>query len=238
MLLERGEALEALRAALGRVRGDGPGELLAVLGEAGVGKTSVLRAVMPEGPATWWGSCDPLSNPRPLAPLWDVASAAGAQLCDPADQGGVFSAVLRLLGRPVTVVLEDVQWADEATLDFLVALGRRIASSRALVVLSYRDDEIGRTHPLRHVLGELRLPEARRVRLRPLSLGAVSELAGDRGIDTARLHAVTGGNPFFVRECLSASAAASFDPATVALLGRRCRASAGRAAGNVRAGVP
>ena len=117
----------------------------------------------------------------------------------------VVSALTEELRRPAIVVFEDVHWADEATLDVLRLLGRRIATVPALVVATYRDDELDRTHPLRVTLGELsRQATTMRLRLAPLSAGAVAELAAPYGVDGAELHRRTRGNPFFVTEALAA----------------------------------
>jgi DNA-binding CsgD family transcriptional regulator len=106
---------------------------------------------------------------------------------------------------PTIVVLEDVHWADDATLDVLRLLGRRVASLPAMVLVSYRQTELGRFHPLRQVLGELGSESATvRVTLAPLSEDAVTRLAEAHGIDGAALHERTGGNPFFVTEVLAA----------------------------------
>jgi hypothetical protein len=112
-----------------------------------------------------------------------------------------------LRGDPAIVVFEDVHWADEATLDVLRLLGRRIATVPALLVASYRDDELDRAHPLRVTLGELsRRDVTDRLRLVPLSVAAVAELAAPHGIDAAALHRRTAGNPFFVTEALAGDA--------------------------------
>ena len=96
---------------------------------------------------------------------------------------------------------------DEAMLDLLRFLGRRIARTSALLVMTYRDDELGPRHPLRSVLGVLAtLPTTRRVALRPLTEAAVRTLVGERAIDAAALHRQTGGNPFFVTEVLASPA--------------------------------
>ena len=105
-----------------------------------------------------WGACDALFTPRPLGPLHDMAAQTSgtlpALLTGTADRTRIFSAMLaELQGRPVIAVIEDVHWADEATLDLLRYLGRRIARTAALLVLTYRDDELGPGHPLRTVLG-------------------------------------------------------------------------------------
>jgi predicted ATPase len=85
--------------------------------------------------------------------------------------------------RQVVVVVEDAHWADEATLDLLVFLGRRMERTPALLLVTYRDDELGADHPLRGVLGTLPQGVVHRVPPQPLSEAAVGELArpGRRG---------------------------------------------------------
>jgi DNA-binding CsgD family transcriptional regulator/tetratricopeptide (TPR) repeat protein len=98
-----------------------------------------------------------------------------------------------------------VHWADEATIDLLSFLGRRLGRVPALLLASYRDDEIAADHPLRLVLGDLATQRAtRRMKLPPLSVDAVRELVGQRDVDAAELHRITGGNPFYVSEILEA----------------------------------
>ena len=124
-------------------------------------------------------------------------------------------------------MIEDVHWADEATTDLLSYAGRRLGRMPALVLVTYRDDELPDDHPLKTVLGDLATQRAtRRMRMPPLSVEAVRTLAGRRNVDAARLHAVTGGNPFYVREVLEAGWPAV--PATVrdAVGARLARASA------------
>lgn len=119
----------------------------------------------------------------------------------------VFQEVLATLcmgPKPTLLVFEDAHWADEATLDLLRFLGRRIAQTRALMIASYRDDEIGFKHPLRVVLGDLSTsPAVRRMELPPLSEAAVAQLARGSTLDAGALYRRTGGNPFFVTEILS-----------------------------------
>ena len=210
-LLERGPQLVALAGMLAEVRSSLSGRLVVVGGEAGVGKTALLRRFCDDvaGPShVRWGSCAPLRTPRPLGPLLDVAEATGGEFARVVTGTGrpheVVSALLRELRRkPVTVVvLEDLQWADEATIDVLSLLGARIASAPALVLGSYRDEELDRTHQLRVVLGEMvRAPG--RIRVDPLSRAAVGELAAPHRVDAEELYALTGGNPFFVTEVLA-----------------------------------
>ena len=106
----------------------------------------------------------------------------------------------------MVAVVEDAHWADEATLDLLVFVGRRVAATPAMVVVTYRDDEVGPGHPLRRVIGDLATARwVRRLELPALTREAVAALARPQGIDPDRLHQTTGGNPFFVTEVLGAS---------------------------------
>jgi predicted ATPase len=81
-------------------------------------------------------------------------------------------------------VLEDLHWADEATLDVVRMLARRISTLPLLLVLTYREESLDRMHPLRVVLGELPLrPAPLRIALEPLSREAIAEIAGPAGVD-------------------------------------------------------
>ncbi len=114
-----------------------------------------------------------------------------------------------------------MHWADAATLDALRVLGRRIDGTRGLVIATYRDDEVESGHPLRTVLGELAsAPGVSRVRVPRLSLEAVRELAGPIGADAAAIHALTGGNPFFVTEILAVGNASLPETVRDAVLAR------------------
>jgi DNA-binding CsgD family transcriptional regulator/tetratricopeptide (TPR) repeat protein len=233
VLLERDDALDALRTAFEQVRTTGRGRFVIVGGEAGVGKTALLRQAadaLAEHALVLWGACDSLSTPRTLGPLSDIAIQAGGKLADVLASGApreaVFIEALRLLSttpRPTVAIIEDAHWADEATVDLLSFLGRRIETTRALVVMSYRDDEIAPSHPLRFVLGDTRLQAESRIRLRPLSLHAVTTLADGHDLNPASVHRITGGNPFFVTELLATGA--TTPPPTVrdAVLARASR---------------
>jgi predicted ATPase len=203
-LLERDDEIAALGAALEAAeRGDGGVVLLA--GQAGLGKTSVVRAFVRSASGRsrlLLGACDDLVTPRTLGPLRDAARSVGGPLAAALaghDRDAVHTAVLDALsapGRPTVLVVEDAHWADEATLDVVRHLGRRIADLPALLVVTYRDDEVGPAHPLRRVLGELRGPSVRRLTLPPLSRAAVARLAGGTALSSAPLYALTAGNPF------------------------------------------
>jgi ATP/maltotriose-dependent transcriptional regulator MalT len=230
-LLERDEALDALDDALAA-----GGRLVLLAGEAGIGKTALLRRLCErhaKDARILWGDCDALFTPSPLGPLADIAAVTGGELetlvTADAPPHAVAAAVLDELARrhPAIVVLEDAHWADEATLDVLRLLARRIASVPALLVVSYRDDELEPSHPLRVALGDLlRRDVTARVRLVPLSPDGVAELAADHDVDAAALHRRTAGNPFFVTEALAAGGVEL--PATVrdAVLARVARLSA------------
>jgi DNA-binding CsgD family transcriptional regulator/tetratricopeptide (TPR) repeat protein len=213
-LLERFEQLSVLAERLAAVRESSHGRLVLVAGEAGVGKTVLVRRFCAEpGRAAriLWGACDPLFTPRPLGPLLDVAQTSGGELEELVERGArpheLSKAIMRELGMraPTILVLEDVHWADEATLDVMRLLARRVETVPTLVIVTYRDDELDRAGPLRIVLGELATSEAvDRMKLAPLSAPAVAQLAESSGVDADELYRKTAGNPFFVTEILAA----------------------------------
>ncbi|WP_036226394.1 AAA family ATPase [Marmoricola sp. URHB0036] len=214
-LLERQVQLQLLEAAVGRAAA-GRGSTVLVLGEAGIGKTSLLRAFLAGAAPTvrvLTGACEDLLTPRPLSPLREAVQSVPGPLYDalsapPDDPGEVFAAAARELARepgPTVLVVEDAHWADGATLDALRFLGRRMHELPAVLVVSYREDELDLDHPLRSVLGGLASVEALRLRLERLSPAAVAELAGQHGFDADELFRLTGGNPFFVSELLAFS---------------------------------
>jgi DNA-binding CsgD family transcriptional regulator len=247
-LLERTAALGDLDRWLREARA-GAGGLVLVSGEAGVGKTSLLHAFASGVSGVLWSACDPLTTPRPFGPLTEIAPALGGRIAtlmgaERADRGepaiaeqrhrdpthfALFESVMDALtayARPSVLVVEDLHWADEATLDMLRFMARRVPSTPVLIVASYRHDEVGSTHPLRILLGDLaNMASVRRVRLHPLSRDGVAVLVGDRGIDPDHLFATTSGNPFFVSEVIAAGGDGM--PATVrdAVLARAARLS-------------
>ena len=211
-LLERETQLQQLSAAFDLLTGSGGGACVLVLGETGVGKTSLVRRALEawRGRAEIYaGACEALFTPRPLGPIADFASALppglAAQVHEGRTYNGLFPAFLAFLRDrpgPTLLVIEDAHWADEATLDFIKYLGRRIDSARALLLVTLRDDEVGPDHPLRRVLGDLPPKLTRRITLGPLSPGAVGALARAAGRDADALYRFTGGNPFYVNEML------------------------------------
>ena len=212
-LLERTAFLQTLAEYAGEAQG-GDGRLVLVSGESGIGKTALVEAFQERSRGTrWlWGACDGLLTPRPLGPLFDIGARLDGELgrlCrDGAPRDRLFAAFLAEIDSPAAftvVVMEDLHWADEATVDLLSFLGRRLSRMRTLILATYRDEELGDGHPLRRMLGDLATQRAtRRMRLPPLSKDAVGTLAGEHGVDPGELFRITGGNPFYVTEILDA----------------------------------
>lgn len=184
-----------------------------IYGEAGIGKTTLLRAFQAAVVGRvrlLVGACDDLLTPRTFGPLRDAADAADGELAtalvgEP-DRENVYQALLADLsgnGPPTVLVVEDVHWADDATLDALRFAIRRLAGTRAVILLTYRDDEIDPDHAMRSLLGSLVGVPLLRLPLQPLSATTVVELGDQVGVDGAAVYAVTGGNPFFVTEALA-----------------------------------
>lgn len=211
-LLDRDAALATLDAALAHAAA-GHGQVVAVRGPAGIGKTQLIDAFLarhPSGTTSLRGSCDDLITPRPLAPLHDIGRQVGGELGAlmraGASRDEVLHALLDHLARvppPVVLVLEDLHWADEATLDLALSLSRRIAERPLLMVISLRADELLVDRDVTRVLAAMPAGTVHHLDLPPLSLPAVSRLAAGTGIDPSALHRVTGGNPFYVTEVVA-----------------------------------
>ena len=212
-LIERESQLAALRQYADEAR-QGSGRLVLISGEAGVGKSVLLEESAHDlNDARWlWAGCDGLFTPAALGPLLDLASQLDGELlrlCQAeAKRDQLYGALLKQLGDlPSFTVLaiEDVHWADEATLDLLSYLGRRIQHLPVLLLVTYRDDALVATDPLRLTLGALAIQRAtRRLSLATLSAAGVATLAEGTTIDATELHRLTAGNPFFVIEVLQA----------------------------------
>jgi DNA-binding CsgD family transcriptional regulator/tetratricopeptide (TPR) repeat protein len=210
--LERDEDLAALLGAWARIERSAAGSAVLIAGEAGIGKTALVREFcdrQPRAPVLW-GGCDPLATPAPLGPLVEIASELGAAPAGLIAQGARPYEVARALlddltgGRTTVVVLEDLHWADEGTLDALAYLLRRIERVPALVICTYRYEELEPGHALRAMLGGLAtVAQIRRLPLAPLSAAAVEALAQRAGRDPSGLLDATGGNPFYVTELLA-----------------------------------
>lgn len=214
-LVEREDSLASLRG-WARDAANGSGVLVFVAAEAGGGKSALARELASELAPEFdvvRGECDAFALPRPLGPLEDIAHAAGGDLArvmrDAADPHRIFRTFLSDLQRsiaPTLVVIEDVHWADEATLDLLRFLGRRVADTRALVMVTYRQEDARPGSGLALVLGDLAsAPGVRRLTLTPLSLAGVATLMQRGAQDAAEAWARTGGNPFFLTELIDST---------------------------------
>ncbi len=218
-LLEREDERALLRWALDASRTEG--RVVVVAGEAGIGKTALVSAVCAElgSRRVHWGGCDPLLTPRTLGPLRDVARDAGGPLAGALDgeapREPLLTAVLDELagGGRAVLVIEDLHWADDATLDLVALLGRRLARSPGCLVMTCRTDALSARPEVRRVLGALPREVLCRIEPAPLSRAAVADLARRAGREAPDLHRVSGGNPFFVTEVLAAPAGTV--PATV-----------------------
>jgi DNA-binding CsgD family transcriptional regulator/tetratricopeptide (TPR) repeat protein len=211
-ILEREAELAVLAAAV-RDAAAGSGSVVLISGEAGIGKSSLVEAVRSQLPAEGRmlaGYCDDLATPRTLGPFRDLVGSVGTELSQAVTDGSDRDRLLAALraeldwaDHPAALVIEDVHWADDATLDALRYLVRRIARLPAVLILTYRDDELGREHALHSLLGQAsRSDRVRRLPLHRLSAGAVRQLSGDSPLDADEVFELTSGNPFFVHELL------------------------------------
>ena len=176
VLLERTPALGSVADYLSSAT-VGNGRLVFIGGEAGVGKTTFVdRVVSDAGPAVRiaYGACDGSSTPAPLGPLREMLPALPGDVWPPdADRAEVFTRLSEVLGRPGTpylLVVEDAHWADDATLDLLRHLARRVHRLRALVLVTFRTEEAVGSHALRVLFGDVaNASGVRRVDLNPLT---------------------------------------------------------------------
>ena len=208
-LLEREAALAGLAEAReAAARGDG--RVVVVVGEPGIGKTALVTrfvADLEPGSRVLVGACDDLSIPRPLGAIHDLAGSVSPALeealaaqASPHEIHRLLLDELALPPRPTVLVLEDMHWADEATLDVITLLARRIGSLPVLLLLTCRDGEAPPGHPVHAVL----TATSAVLELEPLSAGAVASLSGDGADD---VYTATGGNPFYVTELLASRTA-------------------------------
>lgn len=208
-LLERQTALDRLAAALAEAR-YGHGRVVLVAGEAGIGKTSLVDWFVERhssGMQRLWGACEPFLEPKPFGPLHDVALDIGElqnALTQTLDLTRVEQAFLASLQTPSLLVIEDLHWADEASLNVLRRLGPKLATLPVLAIFTTRDDVVSVGPVVRAFLDRVATwPTFERVDLAPLSESAVRQIVGDRAADAGVVHRQTGGNPFFVTEVLA-----------------------------------
>jgi DNA-binding CsgD family transcriptional regulator/tetratricopeptide (TPR) repeat protein len=210
VLLERDREVELLAGLLAGVGSSG-GKVVLVRGEVGVGKTSLVKEFVGrhcDEAHVLSGFCDDLTTPRPLGPFYDIARTEPSihQALSDGDRSALFEALLDLLSRSLrstVLVVEDTQWADEATLDAIRYLGRRISSTNGMLVLTYRDEEVDYDHPLRTVIGSLAPQDLTRIGLDCLSSDAVEEMLVGTPTELGLIMRLTDGNPLFVTELLA-----------------------------------
>ena len=212
MLLERDAELKTLAQLVDGLGSDG-GKVVLIRGEAGIGKSSLVSEFArsrKQDCQVLYGACDDLSIPQPLCPFvdWSRDEPTLVAPMDGTDRLGVFQATLDLLARtdrPTILIMEDTHWADEATLDAIRYVGRRISRTNGLLLLTYRVGEVDFNHPLRGVIGDIPAQDVARIQLQGLSLGAVSTILAESGLDAADVLETTRGNPFLVTEMASAA---------------------------------
>ncbi|MET0291026.1 MAG: AAA family ATPase [Steroidobacteraceae bacterium] len=210
--LERTQPLARLEAAFASAR-ERRGRLVSIEGEAGIGKTTLsLRFAQAHARDSQLhqGGCENLSTPEPLGPLRDIARESDGRFAvTPSSPLATFESLLRLLspagGRPSLLLIEDLHWADDSTLDLLRYLGRRIRTAPILVVVTFRNDEPASQGRLAALWDDVPRDVRERIELQRLTPAAVEQLA--EGVPQALskgLYAATGGNPFHVTEYLAA----------------------------------
>ena len=215
-LFERSGYLDMLQKQFDRTS-EGEGHCIFISGEAGLGKTSLIKAFCRDNETNcniYQGACDSLFAPRPLAPLYDIMWQVTGSLHNMEhsleDRSRLFSEIFHELSNKkekTLIVFEDIHWADEATLDFIKFLGRRITRIKCLFLLTYRDNEIHPSHPLRNVFGQIPPAYFTRLELTPLSRHTVEIMAAEKGYSGEDVYIISGGNPFYVSEILSSYSA-------------------------------
>ncbi|HEY0798452.1 MAG TPA: AAA family ATPase, partial [Candidatus Baltobacteraceae bacterium] len=233
-LIERHEELSAL-LDLARQAAAGTGALAAVAGEAGIGKTRLLtefRRSLPSTAASFGAACLEFA-PAALGPIQSILGAIAADSRfglgsdtfewslghEIEDRFTVFGRIRDTLRRasskaPIAIVLDDLQWADTATLELVQFLTDELATARVLIVLSYRSDALLEASPLQRLVGRLqRRTTSHFFTLEPLAQSAIAELIdatlakhGALSADALRdVRTKSEGNPLFAEELLKAA---------------------------------
>jgi DNA-binding CsgD family transcriptional regulator len=227
-LLERELDLQTVTAVVQSAE-RGRGCVALIRGDAGIGKTSLLRCARERASVPFFvGRGEPLSVPEPLGPIRELAAAAGAgNISELAgdDRRGLARALETALTEngPAVAVIEDAHWADPATLDVVRLLARGSENTPLALLVTFRDDEVAANAALAVLIGDLATdPRITQVALAPLSLGAVRSLAAGSGADAEEVARVTAGNPFLVVETVAAGGQmpASVRDATLARVAR------------------
>lgn len=209
-IIERDDDLAVLRSAVDDTTA-GRGSVVLLSGEAGIGKTTLMRAFLdglPRHVRVLTGACDDLLAPPALGPLRDAFRGSGGPVETALATGAtdtVFEALLtELSGAPAVLVVEDLHWADDTTVDLLRYAVRRLDRINAVLLLTFRP--VDPRHPLRALLGELAGEQVRRIPLEPLSPAAVRSLSLGSERDADELYQLTRGNPFYLTEALAGPA--------------------------------
>jgi DNA-binding CsgD family transcriptional regulator/tetratricopeptide (TPR) repeat protein len=233
MLLEREQTRSRLEAALQGARA-GTGRIVSLEGEAGIGKTSAaldFAGAHRTDAQVYVGGCEQLSTPEPLGPLRDIERDSRGRFSVSAhSQLATFEALLRLLTAardPGLLLIEDLHWADDPTLDLFRYLGRRIRTARLLVIATFRNDEAPSHSRLAALWADMPRDSRERIVLERLSPQAVATLAASGGrTASAEIYAATGGNPFHVTEYLATGRSTVPHSVRDATLARTARLSA------------
>lgn len=234
LLVGRSREQVVLREALADAS-SGCGRLVLLGGEAGIGKTTLAQDLAAAAGGAFdvlAGHCYDLSNAPPYGPWIDLfarspsvpdlpappAAFAGGVLADVTDQAALFADVRRFFAelgaeKPALVILEDLHWADPASLELLRHVAPHLRRWPVLLLLTYRVDELTRRHPFARQLPAL-VREADGVRLdlrrldqdalRALVAGAYRLAAADEARLVAYLARHAEGNPFYAAELLRA----------------------------------
>ena len=211
-LIERDGFMASLQKHFGDIA-DGEGHCIFISGEAGIGKTALVKAFCKKQSdecSIYHGACDALFTPRPLAPLYDILWQVNKERWPTSpsseERSALFANFFQELSAKkgkLLIVFEDIHWADEGTLDFIRFFARRIYQLPCLFILTYRDNEIHSMHPLRNVLGQLPPDSFTKLLVTRLSKQAVVEMATQKGYSGEDVYSVSGGNPFYVNEILA-----------------------------------
>ncbi|MBB3590623.1 ATP/maltotriose-dependent transcriptional regulator MalT [Rhizobium sp. BK529] len=211
-LIERAPILDHLQSLL-REAADGESRVVLLEGEAGAGKSSLAAAfsrAVPEGTRVLSGACENFGTAEPLGPWRDIAREARWKLTrvSAGNWISLFSEVLDLLTadrQPTLLVIEDIHWADDATLNLIRYIGRRIRNTCLLPVLTARNDDTPGQTRLRRLLADIPPAHWLRIDVPPLSKASVLELAQQEGLDGEAIFSATGGNAYFVSELVDAA---------------------------------
>lgn len=211
LLLERQHELDLLDCAMAAAR-DGNGSIVFVVGEAGIGKTSLVSEFASESGVEGRArvlrtAFEDLSAPEAFSVLRELDIIDHAWI-DSARDGesrlALFSEVLAQLTRqPTLLIVEDLHWADDASMDLIRYLGRRIGDWPLMVLVTSRNEEAGARGRLQRALADIPAENRSRIDLGRLSAEAVSDWARRLGRDASGLFDASGGNPLFVNELLA-----------------------------------